>query len=124
MNEQEISQRIIALDDAIDNLIELRSERVAIELEGQMGPDDYKKNRSSFTGKVVKTGALLGGAGLLTQRGLKGMKAGGHKGVGGFAKGMGQQVRSDVTGAYGKVADRFRKKKPVQQAPLQLTNNR
>ena len=102
MNEEQvIAERIIALDDCIDDLIELRSERVSIELQ-QDPQEEFKKNRKGALRRGLGIAAGIGGAAYLGSAAMRGKKIPGqtmaHKGHGigkGF-KGSGVLGRTKV----------------------------
>ena len=114
MNEQVIASRIVALDDCIDNLIELRSARVSIELQ----QDEFQQNRQSGLKKGLGIAAGVGGAAYLGSAAMRGkgiagqtMASKGH-GIGKGFKGSGVLGRTKVqVGQDMKKINPFKKKK-------------
>ena len=89
MNEAEFANRVIALDEALDEIIFARGENLAIELANQ-----EETKRSGILPKIAGAAA---GAGLV----YGGVKY--RKGLGKVARRAGRAAKERAVGAYNKV---------------------
>jgi hypothetical protein len=102
-HDEDIASRLIALDDVLDDIIELRARRFELGQE----EDDLKKGRRQGVGGVAAGAAGLGAAGYgatVAHRGIGAGKLGPRGGKKAAGQGIGalQGMKKTIAGDYNK----------------------